>query len=335
MLSQTDTPRPPLEYALRAAFAGEDPLQRRESVIEATELFLRDASIQQSDDEIASAYFNQVAFSSGKLTLTEPAVIQRRQALAVVALPDGMGLYLYNLDEPAGSPPLEITRWLVGLHTIQVVWGDDIIGIGYRTTGSDSVTRVSFVLLSAQNARWDVAWHTDYQPEWWFNAYNATLEIAPDLSTVVVVGEAYNTTEATYELTGSPLRTFRITWSREDAEMRMSPPESAYPTRQQWLWSTAEPSAYATFVEYLERLQGNDADGASGLVRTGSVTRTAREFGLHFPGRRYQVLSYDETHITFRDLQAAFIMSLSPPTSDRPQWQITDIRPLGASGGGD
>ncbi len=324
----TDTARPPIEVTLREAFRTSDPIMRVANVLGATDSFLRDEAVRASDDSVASIYFTSVAFSSGRLTLSEPAILRRRGNLAVVALPEGLGLYLWDLGEEAGTPPLEISRWTVGLSGLDTIWGQGEVGISFVTLGEDGTTTAHYALATKGSA-WQVAWFSDEVPEWWFNARGGTLTVAPDLSQIILTGEAPRTTETFYEQPGEPRRTFRIVWLRERDNYVMASPVENYPHREMWLWQVAVPSPYATLVEFVERLQLGDEEGAARLTGEPTIVPAAIHFGLSFPDRRFQVVSQAADRLVMRDLQGAFLVTFSEPQRGDAPWLITSLAPLG------
>ncbi len=321
--------RLPIELQLRDAFRVADPFARRAAVLLATESFLRDPALRATDDSIATSYYTTIAFSSGQLTLPDPAAIQRQDDVAIVALPEGLGLFLYDLGTPPGSEPVELSRWLVGLSSIHVTWGQGEAGVAYTTLGRDGVTRAHFALATAGEAGWRLSWLSDEAPDWWFNAQGGALAVAPDLSWLELAGEAADTTLAFYELGDAPRRTFLIRWERAANIYQMSPPAAGYPTRQAWLWDVAQPSPYATLVEFVEQLQMGDEPGVARLADGESVA-AALEFGLHLPERRFQVVEAGSDRIVFRDLQGTFVAGFAPPPSEGDPWLITSLAPFGA-----
>ncbi len=328
-LTPSPDARPPIEAQLRESFRATDPAARRAAVLLATESFLRDPALRGADDSIASSYYTTVAFSSGQLTLPDPAVIQRQGDLAVVALPEGLGLFLYDLGT-LGAEPVELSRWLVSLSGMHVTWGEGELGVAYATLGRDGVTRTHFALATADDLGWRLSWLSDEAPDWWFNAYDGTLTVAPDLSYLELTGEAASTTEAFYELDSEPRRVFRVRWVRAANTYQVSPPPAGYPTRQAWLWNVARPSPYATLVEFIERLQMGDENGAARLASEASITAAALDSGLHLPERRFQVIEEGQDRIIFRDLQGVYVAEFEPPAPGGGPWLITGLAPFGA-----
>jgi hypothetical protein len=328
------TPVPPVDDRLRESFRRTDPAARKEGVLSATEAFLRSDAVGEMGDEDASAHFTTAAFSSERLIFPDPAFIRRREEWAVVGLPDGMGLFFYDLSAEPGTSPLELSPWTIGLSAVEVTWQRHAFGVSYTTIGSDDVARAHYVLVDRPEGDWRVAWLSDEEPDWWFNAYNAALSVAPDLSRLVVAGQARGTTEVFYEGEGTPRRDFGVEWVREeeDGGYRLALPVGAYPSRRAWLWRVARPSPYATLVEFVERLQsGSDDEDLAHLVTGPAVISAAKAFGLHLPGRQYEIVAYDQQAITFRDRQGVFIATFGQPESGDAPWPMSSLKPLGAA----
>jgi hypothetical protein len=161
----TTTPLPPIENQLRDAYHVSDPLERQEAVREAAGRFLRDESLAPSDDETLAAYFTGVAYSSGTFVLGDPAYLSRGDDAAVIGLPEGMGLWLYDLSAPASDEPLELSRWTAGLTALEVTWGADEAGITYATLGMDGVTRPQYLLVTRGDDGWRVSWRSDEEAD--------------------------------------------------------------------------------------------------------------------------------------------------------------------------
>src|SRR5574341_356000 len=159
-----------LDEHVREAFRVEDPNSRREAVLEAVGRFLRDDGVRNLSDADASLMLTQIAFSSERLVLTDAALIARVGEQAVVGLPDGLGLYLYDLGD-AGAAPLELSRWTVGLSGLQASWGETEVGVVYTTLGNDGAMQAHFA-LAVRESEWAVAWISDETPDWWFNTRN-------------------------------------------------------------------------------------------------------------------------------------------------------------------
>lgn len=332
-LPESNTPSlPPPEQRVREAFSTTDPEVRLSRILNATEGFLRDATVRALSDEEAAAQLTQAAFSAGQPMLVQAAYVRRTGDVVVVALPAGLGLYLYDLGAPAGTPPCEISRWIAGLDALEVSRGEDEVGVSFTTFGIDDLPRVHYALLRREDdGVWRVAWLSDEVSDWWFNAVGGTLYTAPDRSQLVVVGEAARTTEAFYEQVGEPRRSFRLMWERVGDHYALSPSPQAYDDRQAWLWEVAEPSPYATLVEFVERLQAGDEEGAARLVGDQDVLVAARDFGLYLPERRYQVVESTTDRIVFRDVQATLVASFRPPQATGEKWQIVSLMPFGAA----
>ncbi len=321
-----------VDRQLREAFRIDDPIERRASVLRLTELFLRNPAVAQMTDEAVSLHYTNIAFSSGQLVFSDPAFIRREADRVVVGLPNAMGLYFYDLSRGLGTSPLELSAWAVGLSMVHAYWGEGELGVGYITLGNDAKTRAHYLLVKWVNGSWYVAWFSDEEPGWWFNAQDATVAVVPDLSALAVVGESSSTTLA-FDERGllAPRRRFRVEWVRRSDRYVMRPPLDSHAARQAWLWQVAEPSAYATLVEFIERLQLQDERNASQLVTEPSVMTAAIAFGLYLPQRRYEVLLSDEQGIiVFGDHLGTFVASFSHPQATGAPWQITSLQPVGA-----
>ncbi len=330
---EVNTPLPPSpEQQLREAFGTADPTTRLTNILSATESFLRDAAVRTLSDEEAAAWLTQTVFSADQPALVQVARIRRAGEMVVIALPAGLGLYLYDLSAPIGAPPCEISRWIAGLDTLEVSWGDDEAGVSFTTLGADGLRRPHYALLRREaDGVWRTAWFSDEVPDWWFNAVGGMLYAAPDRTQLIVVGEAARTTEAFYEQAGEPRRSFRLVWQRKGDGYVLSPPPQAYSSRQAWLWEVTEPSPYATLVEFVERIQAGDEGGAAQLVSDEAVLAAARDFGLHLAERRYQVVESAAERIVFRDVQTTLVASFQPPREADGKWLITGLAPLGAA----
>lgn len=326
------TPEPVAEQTVREAFHVPDPLARRAAVLSAVGSFLQDSTIRAVDDRTASSLLTDTIFASGQITLTDPAFVRRSDDLAVVGLPQGYGLYFYDLAAPASSAPLEISRWTVGLSAMDVIWKEDQAGVGYLTTGTDSLPRVHYALVVRMDDAWHLAWLSDEDPGWWLNASGGALSIASDLSRLTVTGEAPRTTEAFYEHVGGPRRVFRVTWERTLQGYTLAPGPEDFALRQAWLWQAAIPAPYATLVEFVERLQMGDHDGAAALAADPALVEAAVGFGLQLPERRYQVIEAEADRIVFRDVQGTFVAAFARPRGETGPWQIIDLAPYGAAG---
>ena len=257
--------------------------------------------------------------------------MRRSDDLAVVGLPQGYGLYFYDLAAPASSTPLEISRWTVGLSAVDVIWKEDQVGVGYLTTGTDSLPRVHYALVVRADDAWHLAWLSDEDPDWWLNAAGGALSIASDLSQLTVTGEAPRTTEAFYEQAGGPRRTFRLTWEHTLQGYALAPGPEGFASRQAWLWQSAVPAPYATLVEFIERLQIGDHKGAAALAADPALVEAAVDFGLQLPERRYQVVEAEADRIVFRDVKGSFVVTFRPPQDETGPWQIASLTPYGAA----
>jgi hypothetical protein len=301
---------------------------RREAMLAAVGGWLRDPSVRTMDDEAASAQLTELAFSSGRMVFGDPTFVRRpgQPSLAVVGLPDALGLYLYDLDAPSAEP-LELSGWTAGLNAVYVTWAGGEVGVAYFTLGNDRQTRAHFVLASEAGGRWQVAWLADEEPAWWFNARQAELVVSSDLQTLILTGEAQATTLVFDERGDVPRRRFSVTWERDEetsAYLPASQPED-FPSRTEWLWSMAEPSPYAALVEFLERLRLRD-EGARQLAE-GEVVEAALALALDQPQRQYRIINQTATRLVFQDSGGAYTASFRPaPTGAR--WRLTDIEPM-------
>lgn len=333
--SPSPTPALPIDDRIRESYRRIEPAARKENILRVTEAFLRHAASTDMDDQSASVHYTQAAFSSGSLALSDPAFIRRQDQLTVVGLPDGLGLYLYDLEQESGTQPLELSPWTIGLGYVGVIWKRQEIGLSYATLGSDGVVRIHFILVDKPEESWRVAWFSDEDPDWWFNAYDATVLVEADLSSLIVTGKSNNTTDV-FDESGQYddevlARKFRVIWARdEDGYLRM-PSVGAFPDRQTWLWSIAEPSPYATLIEFIERLRRYDEAGAANLAGSADVVTASMDFGLYLPDRQYQILSYSEDIIIFRDRRGAFIATFDQRDKGVGIWQIESIKPLGVA----
>jgi hypothetical protein len=179
-----------------------------------------------------------------------------------------------------------------------------------------------------------VIWLGDESPDWWFNATRSSIALAPDLTHITVVGEALETTSVFLEDQNTPRRRFRVGWDRTGDSYTPVPAVGEATNRQNWLWQIAEPSAYASLVECLERMRVRDSTGAAALTTDPAVVTTAASFGLGFPENSFTVTFQDDTHIAFQGRQGAFVATFQRPAPgsgpDQP-WLITSILPAGAA----
>jgi hypothetical protein len=322
------SPAQPIDAQLMNAFRREEPAARRQAVLAATDRFLRDQTIRALDDPTASTSYTDAAFASEALTLDDPALIRRRDDLAAVALPDGLGLVLYDLGAEAGAPPLELSRWTAGMRAMQVSWGADEVGVSYATAGRDGVGRVHYALAGRDEDGWRRMWLSDEAPDWWFNAVGGTLDVRDDRAVLTVTGPAELTTETFFELEGEPRRTFRVEWRRLENTYVLAPAVESYPSRTAWLWDVAEPSPYATLVEFVERLQREDMDGAESLAANPTAFEAALAFDLQRPDRRYQVVEASDNRVRFRDVEATYEAVFRAPDQPGGDWLINGISTL-------
>jgi len=317
---------------LRSAFEIEDRPARLDAVLTLIPGFLADLSLRNIDDEAASSLLTDIAFSSERMTFTDPAYIRRYNDMAVIGLPDAMGLYYINTYRD-DRYPREISRWTAGLDSLDLIPAGPEVGIVYTTLGVDRAVRVHYALLLRGGEGWEVGWHSDEVPEWWFNATRARIEAAPDLSRLRVIGEGLGTTSAFLEDDTSPHRLFRVDWVRQANQYVQVPSMGGSDNRQNWLWQIAEPSAYASLVEFIERLRNNDLDGAGLLVSQAGVVETARSYGLYLPENVFHVMGADSDRIAFQGVQGAFVVTFVPPPpggSPETKWLIASVTPSGA-----
>jgi len=316
---------------LRSAFQIGDRADRRKAVLSLTRVFLADIESRQVGDDAASALLTDIAQTS-RLLLDKPAIVLRYGSHAVVGFPDGLGLFLYDLQAPADSPPLELSPWTAGLSTVQVTWLPDEAGVLYFTTGIDRATSAHYALASQTENQWQLVWLSDEDPDWWFNVRNATVTVSSDLQTITVVGESGHNSAAFDEAPGSPRRSFGVEWRRREIGYAMSPRPESDADRTAWKWRVALPSPYATLVEFVERVRLNDMVGAGKLVTDPGIVSAAFAFGLNFPENRFKVTSYDPNSITIQSVRGTFVVGIKPPEAgaDRP-WLIRSLSPIGSA----
>jgi len=322
--SPTPTVELPPVLNLTEAYSVE-PLARRDAVLTAAGAFLNDADPQQSDESL-SVEFTTQAFACNCLTLPMPGLIARQGQLAVVSLPEGLGLFLYDGDQPV----LELSRWTADLMSMKVYWGEAELVVGYVTQGNDGVETVHALLAVNGCAGWQVVWSSNEEPGWWFNAIGGELAVGEDRHVLTVTGLAAETTQVFYEEESDDHRVFELNWQRTENTYRVIPPMPAVTDRRSWLWEVAQPSPYATLVEFIERLQIEDIEGAGTLVTDDNVLAAAVDFGLNLPQRRYQILSMEQSQIVFRDLQGTFVVDFVPPNASG-KWLISNLQPPGRS----
>lgn len=308
----------------------QDPGTRREAVLSAVELFLRDNSIRQEDDTTTSKILTDIVFSSEKLILSDPAFVRRQGTLVVVGLPDGMGIFLYDLSATS-TRPLQVSSWTVGLSSVDVTWAGNELGINYITISGEQASWVHYVMCSKSDIGWQVMWFSDEQPDWWFNSRNATISIAPYLSRLTITGEAEGSTSIFVEEGDVPRRTFKVEWLRDQEHYRLPLTTNSQQDRQQWIWQTAQPSSYATLVEFIEQIRLHNTREAGDLTCNSTVVTSAFSFGLHLPDVRYKVTAYHQESITFQSQQGAFVATFRPPGKEGEPWLISALKPLGAT----
>lgn len=301
----------------------EDPGARRAAVLDAVTAFLRDPAQQGADDAALSEALTGAAFSSGTLRLADAGLVRIAGDAAVVGLPDGLGLYLVDLRREVR--PVELSRWTAGLNRLAVTGQPGELAAAYMTLGADGVERAHVALAVEGRDGWRLAWLSDEQPDWWFNARGGALAVSPDLSQLTVTGAAEHTTDAFYEVGDAPRRTFRVAWLREANGYRPAATVESYGSRRAWLWALAEPSPYASLVEFVERIQAADQDGAGRLAAGEGVLGAAFYGGLVRPERRYQVVRYEGETIVFRDLDGTFTASFAPPEQPGDPWLLAEL----------
>ena len=319
---------------VREAFQTADPLNRQANVLHAVMNLLNDPTVRQMDDPTASSYLTELAFSSEALRLSDRAYVARRGHLAVVNLPDGLGLWLYDLTSDfEADPPLNLNQWTVGLNALEVTWwGTTNLGVSYITLSGDGATNAHFILVVRRTSGWEVSWASDEEPDWWFNARNATLAVAPDLSSLTLTGEALSAATVFYEQGDAPHRTFQTFWRRRGDRYILSPPPASYSSRREWMWHIALASPYATLVEFIERLQARDITGASQLTSTPEVLSAALSYGLDLPGRRFETIAQEDMMITFRDRQGTLVATFRASSeTDGTRWLLDSLTPFGAA----
>lgn len=320
------TPTLSPEAQLIQAFAETDPIARREAVMQALGPFLWNLPVRSVDEQTATTRLSQVARTSENLILDSTAFVRREEYLTVVGVPDGLGLYLYNLTRP-GASPVELSPWTVGLSSVDVAWGNSVIGVTYHTLGADGDTRAHFALAREMPSReWELAWLSDEEPLWWINAYNASVVVSQDFGTITICGEAPGTTSAFDEQGDVPRRVFLMRWRWVENQYAPWPSPESFSSRQEWEWEIAQPSAYATLIEFLERLRRGDDVGTGTLVASPDLISTAIALGLDRPERRYRAIYADQRMIVFRD---AVGVTVAEFTLEDPRLLAT-LYPFGA-----
>jgi len=321
----------PVEEQLQDAFQLSDPVTRCEAVLAAIEVFLRDGSVRQQDDETASWLLTDIVFQSERLIFDDPAFVRRQGTLVVVGVPDGLGLFLYDLSSISGTRPLLLSPWTVGLSSVDVIWAGNEFGVSYITVDDNQARWAHYVMSGKSESGWQVMWFSDEQADWWFNSRNATMSVAPYLSRLTVTGEAVDSTPIFDESGDVPRRVFKVEWLREQDHYRLPLITSGQKDRQNWIWEVAQPSAYATLVEFIEHIRLRDSREASELVSDPAVVTAAFSFGLHLSTDYYRVIAYNEESISFQGQQGAFVATFKSPTREDDPWLITNLQPLGAA----
>ncbi len=321
----TDAPSPtpaPITLLIQA-FAEEDPDARLEAVLAETADFMR--SSEAMDDAALGGQIAGAAQVAQTLAVEPAAFVRRGGDLAVIGMPGGMGIYLFDLAQP-NSIPLEVAAWTLGLSAVNASWGEDAVGIAYDILAGDGRTRAHFSRAERVGGEWLLVWNSDETPLWWLCAHDAAVDVSPDLNMLVLTGQAPGLTPVFDEFGDAPRRVFRVTWVWGRAGYTPSPPPGAFETYQEWGWVVAEPSAYTTLVEFMERLRMGDEAGAGQLLAAPALGTTARELGLSRTDRRYTVVQADERTIIFRDRIGVIVVTFIPGDP----WLITDVRPYGA-----
>ncbi|MCC6905909.1 MAG: hypothetical protein IT326_08715 [Anaerolineae bacterium] len=317
------------EASLSAAYQIDNPVARQAAVLRRTAAFLQSDTARRADDLTLSTLYTQAAFSSGRLALDSPVFIRRQGSLALIGLPDSMGIYLIDLDH--ADAPVLVSPWTAGITRLDVAWRVDALGIVYETAPLSGPSRTHFALMRFGETGWETAWLSDTAPDWWINTQGATLAVSEDLSRLVVTGPAPGTSALFDEATTGISRTLQITWERNGDRYRPVPLPESYRNRAEWLRATAQPSPYATLVEFLERLVTGDTEGAAQVATNPDAVSNALAFGLNYAGRRYIVTRITGGEIEFRDTRGAFIVTFQAGTPGAgPAWLIDTIRPLGA-----
>jgi len=332
--SPEPAPQTSLDEALShvAEAFGTEPESRAGAVYTALEGYLRHPdSSGRSDIENARA-LTGASLQAGTLTVPAPILLERSDHLAVIGLPDGLGIVLYDLTAPAGTPPVALSRWSLGLSTLDVTWGQDELGVLFTTVGRDGMPQAHFVSAARAEAGWVARWDSDEQPDWWINTLGAEVQVAPDLSSVIISGPGYATTDIFLEAGASPHRLIVLTWVRDEGGYHLDPGPGEYPGRRHWFWDVSLSAPYATLVEFMECLVYGDTSGLSDLVTGDRVIQAARDFGLDRQGRRFEVISVDEAGfaMTFRDEQVVLIARFAAPGSEGEKWRIDSLLPPGA-----
>lgn len=316
------TPNLPPVIALQAAYRESDPQARKDAVLLAVSRFVADAADQGLSDEDASLRLTEAAFSSQQLKLTDPAFVRREGAVAVVGLPDGLGLYLFDESGLA----VEISQWTVGLSSVNPVWRDGEAGVIYETAGANGVKTVHFALLVKESPAWRLAWISDEAPDWWFNARNASLDIEPDLSAIAVTGQSDQTIATFNESDTTPQRSYTLIWERNLNAYALKAPISGYESRDAWMWSVAVPTAYSTLVEFIQRLQLNQVQQAKALTVNSEVFDQALAFGFQLIGTAYTVILSEPDRLIVQGHQGTFEITFQQSEAG---WRIAGFKPTG------
>jgi hypothetical protein len=327
-INATAMPEDPL-IQLQQAYGVPDPDQRKIAVVDSVHAYLRSKSAQTLDDRTLSLKITEAAFSSGTLIFADSGFVSRNGGLAVVSIPNGVGLYLYDLRS-SRTIPIELSAWTIGIDSIQPYWHVDEVGVIYNTSAADGSFQGHYVLAKLTNVGWRVAWFSDETPDWWFNSQNAAIAVNADLSRIQVVGQSLGTTAVFDEVGNSPRRSFSVEWVRDHDRYKLDSPPAEF-DRTTWLWGVSQPSAYATLVEFIERVRLQDHEGAAKLVGSQEVVDAAFAYGLYLGDSTFHVTAFNQDRITFQGRQGAFVVEFLQPVSPNEPWLITGLIPLGAA----
>jgi hypothetical protein len=329
-INPADTASSSGQSLIQSAYAEPLPDSRHNLVLNAVDLYLRSqVNRNQSDSEIEKA-ITDAAFASKSLIFTEPAYVRSQGETLIVSLPDGLGLYLYDLRSSPGTPPVLISSWTAHLINLSVTWQPLQAGILYNTSTLDGNTQAHFALLEQGTEGWFLSWLSDDSPDWWLTGRNAEVLVSSDLQSIQVVGESQYTTSVFRELSGNPVRRFSATWQRNSTGYS---PQSAPGTgkdRQAWAWQAAVPSPYATLVEFVERLRASQQATAASLVASDQVIENALAFGVASPEDAYTVISVTDTTISYQGLHGVFVVTFVPPAAAKGKWLIQSLLPIDA-----
>ncbi len=308
-----------------------DPVERQQLILRHTGDWLRAPDVRALSDAEAAQIYTQLAFSSGNLIFDDPAFIVRRDQLAIVGLPNALGIYLFVLSDP-NSDPLLISQHTIGLNDLSAIWTDGEIGVQYETIDADNrrIPHFALVVWSEDTNRWQTTWYSDNLPGWWFNALDGQVTVSADLQTLTTTGQSRTAPAIFDESEERPTRSYTLTWRRDILRggdrlgYVLSPLPDSYPSYTEWLWASAVPSNYATLVEFIERLQMQDQQQAAALTSNDTAMRQAQDFGFDRPAHRYQVINTTVDTITVQSEQGTFIVRFDD------QFRMSSIQPIGA-----